>query len=402
MREEAPNERMSDGTSKGKQVLKRIYAFLLRMPVAMRLALPLLLVVGVAVAMWVAMASRQPVIGPLMTPEQSEGPTDESPTDESDSKEKSKTDTKKKTEKKPTPSPGTSGGSGGSSSGGTGSDSGSGGGSSGGSSGGGAGGDGDDGGGGSTPPPSSSFPNASNTGVPSGTTLTTYAGPANNSTSNTVFENLNFPTAGSPGYYIFSGSNITVRNSYIRSGILFTGDNITIERNTIEGGASLSGTTGVNMTRNNIKKFAGDGLHITADSGAVSGVSVTNNYINTPTPQCGDHTDGIQVRGTTGLTIRGNTVNLGTWFQVCGLNTLNAAVFLEDDNGGNSNVTIDKNYLNGGGFLLQLNTGSNLKITSNAFGADREFGYVQDDTNPGDITDKSGNYNYSSGSAVNF
>ncbi len=257
--------------------------------------------------------------------------------------------------------------------------------------------------GGTIPPPSNpGFPNASNTGVPAGTSLTNYTGPTNNNSSNIVLENLNFPTAGSPGYYIFSGNNVTIRNSYFASGVLFNGDNITVEHNTINDGVSFSGTAGVTFRYNNVQNFAGDGLHVTADSGPVSNVTLAYNYVHAPNPGCGDHADGLQVRGVNGLSLVGNTIDMGPWVQVCGADVLNAAVFLEDANGGNSSITINGNYVNGGGYIVRLTPGANQTITNNAFGNDGHYGQVLNDTDPGNIVNKSGNYFLSNGNPITF
>lgn len=59
------------------------------------------------------------------------------------------------------------------------------------------------------PPPSTGFPDASNTGVPAGTTLTAYAGPSNITAANTV---ISGKTMGS---IQVSAPGVTIRNSRI-------------------------------------------------------------------------------------------------------------------------------------------------------------------------------------------
>lgn len=253
-----------------------------------------------------------------------------------------------------------------------------------------------------TPPPSSSRPSASNTG-PTGTLTSTYGGAASNGSSNQTFENMNFPTPGAPGYYIFSGNNLTLRNCHIHGdGVLFSGDNITIENCIIEGGVSLSGTNGVTFRYNEVLNFSGDGIHLTSDSGQAANVTISHNYVHNPTPLCGDHSDGIQIRGVNTLTLSNNNFDMGPWFQVCGLDALNAAIFFESANGGNSNLTVDSNYLNGAGITLRLNPGSNQKIINNRFGQDYKYSVVSNQTSAGNITQQSGNVMDSNGSAVNF
>jgi len=57
------------------------------------------------------------------------------------------------------------------------------------------------------------FPNAGNTGVPSGTTLTAYSGPCSISTSNTVVDGKNINCD-----LTITGANVTIRNSKIVAG----------------------------------------------------------------------------------------------------------------------------------------------------------------------------------------
>lgn len=263
-------------------------------------------------------------------------------------------------------------------------------------------------GGGTTPPPTtpppsgSNRPSASNTG-PTGALTNTYSGPASNGSSNLTYEYTDFPTPGAPGYYIFSGNNLIFRNCYIHGdGVQFNGDNITIENCIIEGGVSLSGTNGVTFRYNEIYNFTGDGIHLTSDSGPAANVTISHNYVHTPTPNCGDHADGIQIRGVNTLMLYNNNFDMGEWFQVCGLDALNAAVFFESANGGNSNLTVDSNYLNGAGITLRLNPGSNQKIINNRFGDDYKYGVVSNQTSAGNITQKSGNVMDADNSPVNF
>ena len=254
-----------------------------------------------------------------------------------------------------------------------------------------------------TPPPvGNARPSSSNTG-PTSTPTTTYTGAVSNSSSNQTFENIDFPAPGTPGYYIFSGNNITLRNCSIHgNGILFSGDNITVENCIIEGGVSLSGTNGVTFRYNEVLNFSGDGIHLTSDSGQAANVSLAHNYIHRPTPGCGDHADGIQVRGVDTLSLYNNTFDMGPWVQVCGQDALNAAVFFESANGGNSNITVDGNYLNGAGITLRLSPGSNQRITNNRFGHDYKYNVVSNQTSGGDITQNTDNVMDNNNSVINF
>ncbi|HET9411303.1 MAG TPA: right-handed parallel beta-helix repeat-containing protein [Candidatus Saccharimonadales bacterium] len=184
---------------------------------------------------------------------------------------------------------------------------------------------------------------------------------------------------------------MTIRNSKFASGILFNGDNVRLENNDIVDGISLSGTATAVIDRNEIRDYGADGMHITSDSGQVSNVTVTNNFIRSPIPEPGAHADGVQVRGVNGLTFTNNAIDMGVWKQVAGQDALNAAIFLEDANGGNSNITLNGNYLNGGGYILRIGVGPNQQYINNRFGPDGRYGVVHNIAKPGNITVNSGN-----------
>lgn len=240
-----------------------------------------------------------------------------------------------------------------------------------------------------TPPLTNGRPNSANTGVDPNKTLPKYTGGAYNDSSNITLDGLDFPAVG--GGYTFAGNNVTIRNSKFASGILFNGDNVRLENNDIVDGISLSGTAAAVIDRNEIRDYGADGIHITSDSGQVSNVTVTNNFIRSPTPEPGAHADGVQVRGVNGLTFTNNAIDMGVWKQVAGQDALNAAIFLEDANGGNSNITLNSNYLNGGGYILRIGAGPNQQFINNRFGPDGRYGVVHNIAKPGNITANSGN-----------
>lgn len=233
-------------------------------------------------------------------------------------------------------------------------------------------------------------PNSENAGVPKSVILKIWNGPQYNSQSDLIVDGYELKAPAS-GYYTFAGNNVTVRNCKLYSGVLFAGNNIKIEHCEIIGGASLSGTATASIVFNNIHSSEDDGIHITSDRGRVSNVTVANNFIHSFAPACGAHADGIQVRGVDGLTISGNVIDMGAWRRVCGLNALNAAIFLQDANGGNKNITVDGNYLNGGGYVIYIGIGPNTRIVNNRIGRDEKFGLFSNTSNPGDIVAGTGN-----------
>lgn len=258
-------------------------------------------------------------------------------------------------------------------------------------------------GGGTTPPPAGSTrPDASNTGPAAGTVFTLYGGSGGHSSSNLTYDGVRFPeVTGSPFYYQFYGNNLTFKNCNFEDGVIFYGDNVRVENCLIKGGVSFSGSANGVLDRNNIFEYA-DGIHVTSDSGQVTNLTISNNYVHHPAAVCGSHTDGLQVRGINGLTVTNNAIDIGPEQIVCGEGIVNAAIYLEDDNGGNSNVTIAGNYLNGGGYIVRLQHTVNLRITSNRFGPDMLFDFIEDETNPGDVVEFTGNVVDATGAPINL
>lgn len=253
-----------------------------------------------------------------------------------------------------------------------------------------------------TNPPPSVRPNASNTGIPSGTTLSNYTGSSYNNGSGMTYDGVNFPDPGAQ-YYTFTGNNLVFRNCRINGGILFLGDNIRMEHCEVIGGGGVN-YSGVNtgvIEYNNVHSFNSDGMHVTSDTRQVKNLTIRHNFVHTPTPGCGAHADGIQVRGVDGLTLTNNNFDMGAWFLVCNTDALNAAVYIETANGGNYNITLDSNYLNGGGFILRLSNGTNHRFINNRFGPNGYYGVLYNAASGGTITQWSGNVMDSNNQVVN-
>src|SRR5690606_2395601 len=102
----------------------------------------------------------------------------------------------------------------------------------------------------------------------------------------------------------------------------------------------------------------------------------------------------IQVRGVDGLTLRGNSFELGAYKP-----QFTAAIFLENANGGNTNVTIEGNYIDGGGYTVYLG-GKNTKFVNNTFGSSAEFGILYPRSDMSSVT-ASGNIG-PDGKPINF
>jgi hypothetical protein len=257
-----------------------------------------------------------------------------------------------------------------------------------------------------TPPATADRPSASNTGYAAGTVFKNYAGAAYNSSDTGVtYDGVNFPKPSS-GYYTFTGNNLTFRNCKFNGGVQFNGDNIRFENCEVIGGIGLSSTTNVVIQNNNIHDFEDDGLDITSDNSSkpqAGNITVAHNYVHKPVPTGMAHSDGTQVRGVNGLTYTNNTFDMGPRLVIGGQDPLNSALFLENANGGNSNVVVSGNYLNGGGYTVYLYHVSGSKFINNHFGPASFFGFVENTSlKVGDFTDTSGNVNDVTGAAINI
>ena len=232
-----------------------------------------------------------------------------------------------------------------------------------------------------------SFPNASTTGVPSGTVLKSVPGQVSSGTgwkfisssggyvsvtgAGAVLSGLSIP------YNVnVSASNVTIKNDKITAagnyGIsLRHTAGVTIENSTVSGTNATSGrvqyaiddiyedSTGIVVSGNNVSNFS-HGVQVSA--GLVSG-----NYIHDPGHVAGDHVDGIFDPGFAGaLMISGNTI-LDNFTQT-------SAISLDASAAGSpvANKTVENNLLGGGGYAIYGgaslgNTTSNIVIKNNRF-----------------------------------
>lgn len=245
-----------------------------------------------------------------------------------------------------------------------------------------------------TPPPTDGRPNESNTGYPAGTVLKDWTGPKYDNSSNLVIDGYRLN-----GSYTFTGQNVTIKNCDVSGGLTFAvATNVTVERCKIRGGISIASSKSVTVQYSNIYEFGSDGFHVTSDrtSGSTiirnTNITLANNLIHKPTPGCGAHADGIQVRGVDTLVLRNNNFDMGPWKQVCSQDALNAAVFLQDANGGNKDVTMDNNMLAGGGFTFYLGTGPRTKLINNIIKRGN-YGWVNNTSKAGDVIQATNNVN---------
>jgi len=240
-----------------------------------------------------------------------------------------------------------------------------------------------------TVPHACGFPDATNTGVPSGTALRSVPGQVSSgpgwhfdakgnrvmvTASGTVLSGLSIP------YTLeIDASDVTVRDVRVTAsgnfGIsLRHTKGVTIEDSTISGQNSTTGRAG-----SAISDVYGDSTAIVIENNDISqfktGVQlstglIANNYIHDPGYISGDHTNGIYVGGTTKpLTIYGNTIfnHLGQTDDI----NLDASSSKQDV----ANKWVVDNLLAGGGYSI-YGGGSHSRSTSNIVIEDNEFGQL--------------------------
>ncbi len=170
------------------------------------------------------------------------------------------------------------------------------------------------------------------------------------------------------GDVLASGNNMTFRNVRVEGQLRVTGTGTTVEDSDI-GALVVSGARDFTARRLNVFGSPGkDGLHVTSDAGRAVNVLIEASRIHSPMVTGNSHYDGIQVRGVDGLTLRGNSFELGPYKR-----QFTAAIFLENANGGNKDVTIERNYIDGGGYAVYLG-GTNTVFTANRFGSSAKWG----------------------------
>ena len=236
-------------------------------------------------------------------------------------------------------------------------------------------------------PSSCGYPDATNTGVPSGTALKSVPGQVSsgpgwsyNAAGKDVIVNVNGTVLSGlyiPYNLVINAANVTVKNVQVVTnadfGISLTHTTgVTIENSTISGQNATTGrvgsgiddvygdSTGMVIKDNNISSFK---TAIQISTGVVDG-----NYIHDPGYIAGDHTNGFYVNGgTEPLTIENNTIfNSQPQTDAINLDAGSAGVPV-------ANKTIENNFLAGGCYSIYGGTAlgnptSNILIEGNRLG----------------------------------
>lgn len=148
---------------------------------------------------------------------------------------------------------------------------------------------------------------------------------------------------------MISAADVTVRNVEVAGAIFVKGDGATIDHVQTTG-IAVSSASGTTIEHTDIANGGDDGVHLTSDSGRqVRDITMRYNYIHSPRVDASAHYDGTQVRGVSGLTITCSLYDAGPYRP-----PYNAAIYIEDANGGNTNVLIEHNWLDGFGFSVMI------------------------------------------------
>ena len=259
------------------------------------------------------------------------------------------------------------------------------------------------------PPPLTGFPDASNTGVPAGMTLTAYTGPSNITAPNTVIDGKTI------GCIDISAPGVTIRNSRISCPggyAIYVGDSgpgtLLIEDSEVDckdqGGTAI-GEAEVTARRLDISKCE-NGFDVNQN------ITIEDSYIHDLYQSASAHPDGLQFAAghwngssyvccVLNLTIRHNTI-YGT-SEVDGAQG-NAAII--SGRGGDTNILIENNLFAGGGYTLyceQGARGTNYRVLNNHFSTrfSSKVGFYGPSTDCSDET-QSGNVYHETGQALSL
>jgi len=219
-------------------------------------------------------------------------------------------------------------------------------------------------------------PGPDNTGVPPGTVLTP-SGSIRIETRGAVLENLDIK-----GEVTVLADDVTIRNVRIISGDYypiryFDNDNtgLVVEDSEIEG-TSDDVTAALSFANYTARRL---NVHGSADGlKADSNVLIEDCWIHDLRNGPGQHNDGVQSTGGKGVTIRHNAISGAS----------NACVQTGDEGAATEDLTVECNWLSGGGYALNIRgTGAtvpkNTRVLDNRFTRDSAYGpWTIDDPNP--------------------
>lgn len=202
------------------------------------------------------------------------------------------------------------------------------------------------------------WPDATNTGVPAGTSLTIVNGDVNITVAGTIYENRDVR-----GCITVNAPNVIIRRSKVScpgGAISSFSTNLLVEDATVDcqGKAQTAAIGANNYTARRVNVSKCENLLWAGDN-----VTIEDSYLHDPIPYdpvTDPHVDGIQMYFGSNVTIRHNRIYAGDKSNIA-----NSAIITQYA----SNVTIDNNLLAGGGYTVYCNDkGSGvLRVTNNHF-----------------------------------
>jgi hypothetical protein len=219
-------------------------------------------------------------------------------------------------------------------------------------------------------------PGPDNTGVPKGTVLKP-SGSIRIETAGALIENLDIQ-----GEIMVLADNVTIRNVRVQSGDYypiryFDNDNtgLLVEDSEIEG-TSDDVTASLSFANYTARRL---NIHGGADGfKADENVLIEDCWIHDLRNGPSQHNDGVQSTGGKGVTLRHNSISGAS----------NACVQTGDEGAATQDLTVECNYLSGGGYALNIRgTGAtrpvNTRVLNNIFARDSAYGpWTIDDPNP--------------------
>lgn len=211
----------------------------------------------------------------------------------------------------------------------------------------------------------SGYPDASNTGVPSGTKMTKYTGSYRVTEDNAVISNLEVY-----GDIVIDAKNVTLKNVKLVSNtewhalrVMDDATGFTLQDSEIDGsGITVNAIYGFGTFLRNNLHDVDNGINVIAPT------LIKDNYIHNLRGGSDAHYDGIEINGGNDIDIIHNTI-INDHDQT-------SAIMMNNDFGGLSNINIDGNRLVGGGYTVYLDdrfnggtvVDSSIKITNNQIG----------------------------------
>ncbi len=209
------------------------------------------------------------------------------------------------------------------------------------------------------------FPDATTTGVTSGATLTKYNGTLHITEDNAVISNMEVT-----GDIVIDAKNVTLSNikltstgSWTALRVMDDATGFTLQNSEIDGrGLSDNGIYGHGTFVGNDIKGVENGINVSGPS------DIRDNYIHNFLGGADAHFDGIEINGGHDIDIIHNTVALD--------HGQTAAVMLNNEFSGLSDITVDHNRLSGGGYTVYLDgtkgggtvDDASIKFTNNQIG----------------------------------